>query len=122
MFLLMGVNNKQKELNFNQTTVCDICGSYGRLEGFMTYNQFSLFLIPLIKWKKEYFIKTSCCDSIYKVDNDLGKEIELGRKTSLNVDKLKLIHSNYKKKNTCKNCNNIVQSNHLYCPYCGKEL
>lgn len=47
MFFVFGISGKEKKLDFSQTTICKTCESYGRLEAFMTYSHFSLFLYPL---------------------------------------------------------------------------
>ena len=44
MFFIFGISTKEKDLDFNQTTICPSCDAYGRLEAFMTYSYFSLFL------------------------------------------------------------------------------
>ena len=44
MFSYLVSDIKTKKLDFSQTVICPTCGAYGRLEAFMTYTFFSLFL------------------------------------------------------------------------------
>lgn len=79
MFLLFGISQGEKRLDFTQTTVCACCGSYGRYEVYMTYMYFSLFFIPIFRWNKRYFATTSCCGTVCEIDRELGRGYERGR-------------------------------------------
>ena len=79
MFFIFGISSGKKRLDFNQTMVCPNCGHFGRLEVYMTYMYFSLFFIPLFKWGKRYLVKTSCCNGVCDIPNELGKRIEKGQ-------------------------------------------
>ncbi len=83
MFFIMGMSQGQKELEFSQTMVCDICGKYGRYEVFMTYMYLSFFFIPLFKWNRQYFVRTSCCQSVYELDPEKGRAIEAGERVTI---------------------------------------
>ena len=72
----MGVSQNQKKLDFKQLNVCKLCGKYSNVEVYMTYWYFMFFFIPIIKWNKEYYIKTSCCNKIAKIDSEIGRKIE----------------------------------------------
>lgn len=122
MFFVFGVSTKEKEIDFTQTTVCPSCGSYGRYEVFMTYSQFSLFFIPIIKWNRKYYVRMSCCGSLYTIDNDLGRDIEYGQKTNISESELNPIRINYKKETHCPNCNYKLSSDYEYCPSCGRKI
>lgn len=78
MFFMMGITDGRKDLDFSQQMICNVCGRYGRYQGFMTYTVLSLFFIPCFKWNKHYYVTTSCCGSMYELDSEIGKEIECG--------------------------------------------
>lgn len=120
MFFIFGVSTKEKDLEFSQTTVCSSCGSYGRLEAFMTYSYFSLFFIPLFKWNKKYFVRSTCCGSIYSIDKDLGQDIERGTISSIDESDLNPINIKYTKQ--CPKCNYPIEECFQYCPKCGEKL
>ena len=73
MFFIMGISQKQKELNFDQIILCSCCGKYGHIQVFMTYTYFMFFFIPIIKWNKHYFVRMSCCSSECELNFELGK-------------------------------------------------
>ena len=47
MFFIFGIAPGRKVLNFQQTIICQNCGSYGRYEVMMTYMALSIFFIPI---------------------------------------------------------------------------
>lgn len=121
MIFISGISTKEEDLDFSQMMICPSCESYGRLNGFMTYSRLSLFFIPLFKWNKKYYIRASCCNSIFIIDKDLGQDIEKGRQVNLSKEDLNIInqgHKNYR----CGNCNSLVDRNFEYCPKCGEKL
>lgn len=120
MFFIFGISTKEKEIDFSQTIVCSNCGSYGRLEAFMTYSYFSLFFIPIFKWNKKYYIRSTCCGSIYSIDKDLGRDIEIGQRSSIDESDLHPINVNHQK--NCSNCSYPIEDNFEYCPRCGEKL
>lgn len=122
MFFVFGISTKEKEIDFTQTTICPSCNSYGRYEVFMTYTHFSLFFIPIIKWNKKYYVRTSCCNSLYSIDYEFGKAIERGVKTTIDESDLNPININYHKDNYCPSCNYKLSSEYEYCPSCGRKI
>lgn len=122
MFFIFGISTKEKEIDFTQTTICPSCSSYGRLEVFMTYTYFSLFFIPIFKWNKKYYVRSICCNSVYTIDNDLGKAIERGERTTIDKSDLYPINTNYNKSPICPNCNYSINESFRYCPNCGRKI
>lgn len=120
MFFIFGISSKQKAIDFTQTIICPSCESYGRLELFMTYSFASLFFIPIFKWNKKYYIKTSCCGSLYLIENDLGKAIERGEANKINESDMHPISIN--RSWSCSNCSYTIEDNFEYCPKCGEKL
>ena len=75
MFFMMGITDGRKDFDFHQQIICDICGKYGRFQVSMTYTVLSLFFIPCFKWNKHYYVQTSCCNTVYELDAEVGKRI-----------------------------------------------
>lgn len=121
MFIMMGINSQSKELDFNQMVICDACGSYGRYVVYMTYTVFSLFFIPIFKWNKQYFVKMSCCDSLYILDAQTGKKIEYGENVSIQQENLTLVQKS-NKPYYCPQCGYLLNTEFEYCPKCGTKL
>lgn len=122
MFFIMGISTKEEKIDFSQTIICPGCGSYGRLEAFITYTYFSLFFIRILKWNKKYYIRSNCCGSLYTIDNELGKAIEKGQISKIAESDLKPIRVNYNRETYCKNCIYPIESEFDYCPKCGTKL
>ena len=122
MFFIFGISTKQKNIDFTQMLICPSCESYGRLELFMTYSYASLFFIPMFRWNKKYYIRTSCCGSLYSISNDLGKDIEIGQVNKVNESDMTPINTNNNKRRSCSNCNYNTNEDFEYCPKCGKKL
>lgn len=123
MFFIMGINNGEKRLDFTQTVICPCCGKYGRYEVYFSYMCFSLFFIPIFKWNKEYYVRTTCCNSVSKISNELGERIKRGEVKEINPLDLNFNNSNnnllYK---TCSNCGFTTNEDFKYCPNCGNVL
>lgn len=122
MFFIFGISNKEKKFEFSQTRVCKTCGSFGRLEAFMTYSFFSLFFIPIIKWNKKYYVRSTCCGSLYTIDAEIGKAIRRGEDIKIEDKDLKPINIDNRNVRYCENCNYKVENEFEYCPKCGEKL
>lgn len=122
MLFIGGISNGEKKLDYVQNIICPRCGSFGRMEVYMTYMYFSFFFIPIFKWNKKYFVKTTCCNSIYILDNDLGAKISRGDCTSISEHDLELANYNQPSINKCSICGHICDNDFEYCPKCGNKL
>lgn len=124
MFFIMGIDPRHKTLTYNNSVfVCNRCGQYGRYEVFMTYMCFSLFFIPIIKWKKQYIVRTTCCNAQYELDQEVGQAIARGHEVQIKEEHLRPLggyaQTNYKR---CSQCGFSTTEDFRYCPSCGKEL
>lgn len=122
MFFVFGISNKEKEIDFSQTTICRSCGAYGRLEMFVKYTYFSLFFIPIFKWNRKYYVRSNCCNSLYSLDKEIGRNIEKGYEEKIDESDLKPVDINYNKRSYCGNCNFPIESEFEFCPKCGNKL
>lgn len=119
MFFIFGISQKEEKLDFSQAIICPCCGAYGRIEVFCIYSYFSLFFIPIFKWNRRYYIKTSCCNSECSIPPELGKAIKKGEIEFIDVD-----HLNFNcRVKRCENCGYTPSDiSFSYCPKCGKKL
>lgn len=129
MFFLMGITDGRKYLDFAQTIICDVCGKYGRYQVYMSYTVLTIFFIPCLKWNKEYYVKTSCCDTVYKIDPEIAKRIARGEELEILPKHLtKVPFSGYGYTNNeysykkCDNCGYETTQDFEYCPRCGSKL
>ncbi len=123
MFFVMGISDGQKRFDFVQTIICNNCGGYGRYEVFMTYMVLSLFFIPVFKWSKQYFVKSTCCGTVYQLDPEVGKRIARGEDVQIQESDLQMCNRGFRKTfKRCKNCGFSTEENYDFCPKCGNPL
>lgn len=121
MFFIMGISQGQKRLNFDQVIVCGHCGKYGHLEVYLVYSYLSLFFIPVFKWGRRYFVKTTCCNTSVELDAELGRRIERGEVTSLPESIIPDTYQ-YRGKRRCSACGYETEEDFQFCPKCGERF
>ena len=127
MFFMMGITDGRKNLDYNQTEICGVCGRYGRFQVFMTYTVLSLFFIPCFKWNRHYYVQTSCCNTLYELDREIGRRIERGEDVRILPEHLQKVgngrsgyrYGGYKR---CPNCGYETTEDFVFCPKCGTRL
>ena len=123
MFFIMGITQGRKDLEYNQMIICDHCGSYGRYQVFMTYMCLSLFFIPCFKWKKTYYVQSTCCGSVYELDPEIGKRIAKGEEIEILESHLTKVQSGSRNVlKRCDHCGFETREEFDYCPKCGRKL
>ena len=121
---IFGVESKEKEIKVLNNLSCKSCSdpSTGRL--IKSYNYFHFFFIPLIKWNEAYHVICNNCNTIFTIPKEKGKSIERGEEISITYWDLKErenYYGNYNRK-ICRSCNNDIDNNFKFCPYCGEKL
>lgn len=123
MFFIFGISNGEKKLDFVKTMVCSRCGKYGRLELYMTFMYFSLFFIPVFRWGRRYYLKTSCCNTVYGIDPELGRRLHKGEVSDISENDLQSMNSRGSgSKDRCANCGYPAAPEFDYCTKCGSKL
>ncbi len=121
MFFMMGITEGRKDLDFSQTMICGVCGKYGRYQVFMTYTMLSLFFIPCFKWNRRYYVRTSCCNTLYELDPEIGKAVAQGEAIEILAEHLHRVNQGicgytYKR---CGHCGYETSEDFAFCPKCG---
>lgn len=122
MFFMMGITEGRKEFEHNQVIICDRCGAYGRYVVFMTYTVLSLFFIPCFKWNRRYFVRTTCCNTVYQLDREIGRRIERGEDVEIRREHLQGMARSGSGLKRCGNCGFTTEEDFAYCPKCGKPF
>ena len=104
--------------------ICGQCGSYGRYQVFVTFNQLLLFFIPCFRWGRKYYVQMSCCGTLYELDPEAGREIEQGTGRQIRQEDLRLIsgRGNARKIRRCPSCGYQTDEDFDFCPKCGEKL
>lgn len=121
MFFIMGISQGQKQLNFDQMIVCRHCGRYGHLQVYMVYSYLSLFFIPVFRWGRQYYAKTTCCNTTVPLEPEQGRQIARGELTSLPETIIPDTYR-YTGRRLCSACGFEAESDYQFCPKCGKPL
>lgn len=130
MFFIFGINSGQKELSAGQMVICNICGSYGRYQVFMTYTSLSLFFIPVLKWGRRYYVTMSCCKTVYELNPEVGRRMAGGENVEIAQSDLTLVktgsrqqwRASSQRKRVCGSCGYETEEDFAYCPRCGGRL
>lgn len=129
MFFIGGITQGSKEILYRAAAfVCDRCGRYGRYEVFMTYMCLSLFFIPVLKWNRRYYVKTSCCKTVYALDEEIGKRLARGEDLEIRPEHLTLVSDGHEEPawdvpvKRCPDCGYETKENFEFCPKCGRRF
>ena len=123
MFLMIGVTEGRKDLAYDRMVVCGSCGSYGRYQVFMTFTQLLLFFIPCFRWNRRYFVRMSCCGTVWELDPEVGRQIAGGENVEIRESDLRLQYSADRPSiKICAHCGYKTGEDFSYCPICGQKL
>ena len=126
MFFICGISQGRKLLDYSKTIICGLCGGYGKYQVYMTYSYFSIFFIPIIKWDRRYYVQMSCCNTIYELNAEKGKQISRKESVDITVQDLTIIETGKRttgwNQKTCTNCGYEASEDFEYCPKCGHRF
>ena len=123
MFFMMGITEGRKDLDYSKMIICDVCGQYGRYMVYMTYTVLSLFFIPVFKWNRQYFVQTSCCGTVYSLDQEKGRSLERGENVDIEKTDLTMVQrGSVSRTKVCPSCGYRTDEDFEYCPKCGQRL
>jgi len=98
-------------------------GSYGRYQVFMTYMYLSLFFIPCFKWNKQYYVQSTCCNTVYSLDPEIGRRIARGENIEILPQHLTQVQAGYRSfSRRCTSCGFETQEDFEFCPKCGQRF
>lgn len=126
MFFICGISQGRKLFDYSKIVICSLCGGYGGYQVFMSYNYFSVFFIPIIKWDRRYYVQMSCCNAIFELNSEKGKQ--LSRKESIEITEqdlniLETGRSNSQwNQRSCVHCGYATVEDFDYCPKCGQRF
>ena len=150
MLFIAGITQGTKELLYQASAfVCSRCGRYGRYQVYMTYMCLSLFFIPVFKWNKKYYAKTTCCQTVYELDKEVGRRLEKGENLEIQPRDLTFVSGSdggtgswgtdgwgagdqrsddwdtggwNSRRKRCANCGYETEEDFEFCPKCGRRF
>ena len=122
MFFIGGIMDGQKQFaGFRQVITCTHCGQYAALDAFMTYTYLMFFFIPIFKWNKRYWVRSTCCGTVWQISAEKGDSIARGESVTLAPADLTPT-GNTQPMHRCAHCGFTTWENFTYCPHCGKPF
>lgn len=123
MILFFDILPYNKKLEYHQTIICQQCGHFSRYEVYIVANRFRLFFIPLFTFGKRYAVRTTCCDSLYQLTPEKGKEIAKGQTTIILDEDLNLQERGTRAATSqCQYCGQTQVIGSNFCSNCGQSL
>lgn len=129
MFFIGGISQGTKEIAYRAATfICNRCGRYGQYQVYMTYMYLSLFFIPVLKWNRRYYVKTTCCGTVYELNPEVGKRLARGEDVTIMPQDLVFVADGHQMPawqtpvKRCSRCGYETQENFDFCPKCGQRF
>ena len=118
---IFGVENKDKYLGAYSNAVCPSCGGMASYRVHKSYTYLHVFFIPTFRWNIRYYVKASCCGSLYELSPAAGKRFEKNSGAEIAAEDLRRVDYRPPFKH-CPNCRVDVPDEYSFCPYCGGRL
>lgn len=122
MFIFFDVSQFTKQLEFYQTVTCQHCGRFGRYEVLQTGSRFRLFFLPIFTFGKQYWVRMTCCGTVYRLNPEVGKAIARGESVQIREGDLELARTGRTAPGHCPNCGQAYEMGANFCPNCGEPL
>ena len=119
MFFILGVQQEARELDFDQTVICPCCGRFGHLRIVRVCTVLSLFFLPVLRWGRRYEARMGCCGAACPLPEALGRDVERGRVTALNLSDLPFTGRGPRR---CRRCGYETGEDFDFCPRCGTRF
>ena len=123
MFLLIGRGTGTEDLYLDQPIVCPVCGKKAELRAYCDYEALQVFFVPVHKYKRRYYVRTSCCGAGCELPEALGRALDEGDRDRLPVAELPLRGGQALiRLKVCARCGYETSQPFRDCPMCGKAF
>ena len=122
MFFMIGITDREKELAYSGRLIaCPGCGRLAGMQVYMTYTVLLLFFIPCFRWNRRYYVRTSCCGSVFELSYEKGEMIRRGEPVDISEYDLNTVYRGRSLKR-CSQCGYETDEDFDFCPKCGQPL
>ena len=122
MFFMIGITDREKGLEYSGRMItCPGCGRLAGMRLYMTYTVLLLFFIPCFRWNRRYYVRTSCCGSVFELSSEKGEGIRRGDAVDISEYDLNTVYQGRPVKR-CPNCGYETDEDFDFCPKCGNVL
>lgn len=122
MFFMIGITDREKELEYSGKMItCPGCGRLASMQVYMTYTVLLLFFIPCFWWNRRYYVRTSCCGSVFELSSEKGESIRRGDAVDISEYDLNTVFQGRPVKR-CPNCGYETDEDFDFCPKCSNVL
>ena len=122
MFFMIGITDSEKELAYSGRMIaCPGCGRLAGTQVYMTYTVLLLFFIPCFRWNRRYYVRTSCCGSVFELSYEKGEMIRRGEAVDISEYDLNPVYQGRPVKR-CSGCGYETDEDFDYCPKCGRAF
>jgi len=119
---MIGITDREKELAYSGRLIaCPGCGMLTGMQVYMAFTVLLLFFIPCFKWNRRYYVRTSCCGSVFELDYDKGEMIRKGEPVNISEYDLNTVNRSRAIKR-CSKCGYETDEDFVFCPKCGRPL
>ena len=127
---MMGITDGRKDFDFNRSLpAMNVAGMAG-IGVYDIHGAVTVF-IPCFKWNRHYYVQTTCCNTLYELDPEIGRRIARGEDVEILPQHLQRVNPQYGygfengSGNTikrCSNCGYTTTEDFEFCPKCGRRL
>ncbi len=117
---LFGINSDAKASGSIRVGRCPVCGGERPLSVTRTWQNFSAFFVPLVRFHNRYYATCPGCASLFEIPEDLGKRAGRERVCQADASQLTLLRRGGERR--CPSCGGRIDEADSFCRNCGFRL
>lgn len=122
MFFFFAITSGTRELGRRRCRHLPCCGTYGaEVSVVCAYQQFLLFLIPIFRFGKRYFVTCANCGAVFELNREEGHRIEHDPSAEIDSSAMFRVASG-NAPHFCPRCGARVSPGDRFCTNCGGKL
>lgn len=123
MFFMIGIAQEQRQLPYQQNIICTRCGKFGRYEVFVAFSCLRLFFIPILRWNRQYYVRSTCCGTLWQLSPEKGRALEHHADVTIEAGDLTPLHTQSRQLRRCPVCGyETADPGFTFCPKCGNRM